>query len=444
MATTQERLAPQAELHEDGVTPVETNGRRRRFIIPAVVILVIVGLIFGIRYLVFASHHVTTDDAQIGGDITTVAPRVKGQVQAVYVHENQTVHKGDILLKIDPSDYTVAVQQAQAALSQAEANQAAANEGVPLQAALTGAQTAQAQAGIDQAGGQVAASADNVLSARAGIAAAQQRVAAARAQATAAQAAAVKAQQDEARAQTLVSQGAISQSQYDAYKSAADAAVANQSAAQHDIDVAQAQAAQANQAWHQAQAALVQAQAGISASDAMLQQAQTGNQTTTIKAAQAETATAQVKAAQAALASAQLQLSYTTIRASVDGVVSKKSVDVGDNVAVGQPLMAIASATGLWVTANLKETQITNVRVGQPVDITVDAFPGRTFTGKVESLSPATGATFALIPPDNASGNFTKVVQRLPIRTTVDASSDPEHLLRQGLSVEIAIDTTNH
>ena len=430
MATTQERLNPpntiDATAHDDG--PVQ--GRKRRIIIPIVAVLVIIGLIFGVRYLIYAAHHVSTDDAQINGDITTVAPRVKGQVTAVYVHENQSVRKGQLLLKLDDRDLQVAVLQAKAALSQAQASAVAAQEGVPLQAAVTNAQTSQAQAGVEQANTAVGSS-------QAGYVAAQQKVASAQAQVAAAHAGTVKALRDEQRAQSLVAQGAISQSDYDSYRAAAQAAQANEAAAQHNVDAAQAQASQASQA-------LTQAQAGVSASAAQLEQAQTGNQNTGIKQAQAQTASAQVKAAQAAVNAAELQLSYATIYAPVDGVVSKKSVEVGDNVSVGQPLMAVAASSDLWVTANLKETQITNVRVGQPVEVKVDAYPGQTFTGKVQSLSPATGATFALIPPDNASGNFTKVVQRVPIRATIDSSSDPNHELRQGLSVEIAIDTTNH
>lgn len=430
MATTQERLTPQVPVREDGESNDVTQGRRRRIVIPVVAVLVVIGIIFGIRYVIFSMNHVSTDDAQIGGNITTVAPKVKGQVLDVYVHENQSVRKGDVLVQIDPSDLKVAVQQAQAALAQAQSNLVAAQEGVPLQSALTNAQTAQAQAGVEQASTQIA-------SGQAGVAAAQQRVDAARATAVAAQASSVKAQQDVARARTLVAQGAISQAEFDQYVAAAQAAAANAQAAQHNIDAANAQVQQAQQA-------LQQAQAGAASSDAQLQQAQTGSENTQIKSAQAQTALAQVKAAQAQLASAQLQLSYATVRAPVDGVVSKKSVDIGDNISVGQPLMAIAASQGLWVVANLKETQITNVRIGQPTSIHVDAFPKQDFEGKVESLSPATGATFALIPPDNASGNFTKVVQRVPARIWIDPQSDPQHLLRQGLSAEIAIDTSNH
>ncbi|HET9343149.1 MAG TPA: HlyD family secretion protein [Candidatus Eremiobacteraceae bacterium] len=430
MSTTQERLQTPPHEAPDGSVDVATTGRKRRFLIPIGIIVAIVGIIFGVRYLIYAAHHVSTDDAQIGGDITTISARVKGQVVGVYVHENQVVHKGDKLLKIDDSDYLIAIAQAKAALAQALAAQKAAVQGVPLQSAVTAAQTAQAEAGIAQASGQTQA-------ANAGVVAAEGKLAAAQAQANAATADAVKAQHDLDRAKQLVAEGAIPRSQWDAAQAAYDNAIANQQSAQHDVSIAQAGITQAS-------AAAQQAQAGIAAGNAQLLQAQTGNQTTDIKVSQAQTASAQVTAARAALASAELQLSYTNVTAPIDGVISKKSVDVGDMLAVSQPVMAIASTNDLYVVANLKETQITNVRVGQPVEIKVDAYPGRTFTGKVLSLSAATGATFALIPPDNASGNFTKVVQRLPVRTSIDASSDPEHMLKQGLSAEISIDTTNH
>ena len=430
MSTTQERLQTPPHDAPERSVDVATTGRKRRILIPIAIVVGIVGIIFGVRYLVYAAHHVSTDDAQIGGDITTISTRVKGQVVGVYVHENQVVHKGDRLLKIDDSDFIIAVAQAKAALAQALAAQSAAQRGVPLQSAVTAAQTAQAEAGVAQATGQTQA-------ANAGIVEAVHKLASAQAQANAANADALKAQHDLGRAKQLVAEGAIPRSDWDAAQAAYDNAIANQQAAMHGVDIAQAGVQQAN-------AAAQQAQAGIAASNAQLLQAQTGSQTTDIKVAQAQTASAQVTAARAALASAELQLSYTNVTAPIDGVISKKSVNVGDTLAVGQPVMAVASTTDLYVVANLKETQITNVRVGQPVEIKVDAYPGHTFTGTVVSLSAATGATFALIPPDNASGNFTKVVQRVPIRASIDASSDPDHLLKQGLSTEIAIDTTNH
>ncbi len=394
----------------------QAAGRKRRIIVPIVAIALVIGLIFGIRYFIYAAHHVSTDDAQIEGNITTISPRVKGQVASVYVSENQFVRKGDKLVQIDDRDYKVALQQAQAAYDQAVSSLLAATTAVPQQSTLASAQTAQAQAGVSE-------SVSGVLDA-------QERIATAQSDLDAAKANAVKAQHDVARARELAGEGAISQSQLDAAQAAYATAVAQRDAAAQGVIAARA--------------TLDQAQSGVLASQAQLAQARTGSESTQIKSAQAAVSAAQVKAAAAALANARLQESYTLITAPVDGVVSKKSVNVGDTVSVDQPLMALADQRHLWVTANLKETQISNVRVGQPADIHVDAFPHRVFKGNVESVSAATGATFALIPPDNASGNFTKVVQRVPVRIAIDPSSDPEGLLRQGLSVEVQIDTTNH
>jgi membrane fusion protein (multidrug efflux system) len=420
-----------------------TAGRKRRILIPLGIIAAIVLIILGVNYLVYASHHVSTDDAQINGDMTTIAPRVKGQVVAVPVSENQTVRKGEPLLVLDKRDFQAALEQAQAALAQARGGAQAAAIGVPLQNALTAAQTSQAQAGVVQAQGAAEGASAKIGTAQAGLRAAHERVTVAQAQLAAADAALTKAANDRSRAQALVNAGAISHQQRDAAEAAYQAALANDQAARSGVDVANAGVSQSANDLQQALAGATQMGALVSASRAQLEQALTGTQQGQIKQAQAVTGSAQVRAAQAALDIAALQLSYTVVTAPIDGVVSKKSVDVGDTVAVGQPAMAIASQTGLWVTANLKETQLTAVRVGDPVEIKVDAFPHQTFRGTVTSISPATGATFALIPPDNASGNFTKVVQRIPVRVAIDPASDPQHLLRQGLSAEVAIDTSS-
>jgi membrane fusion protein, multidrug efflux system len=429
-STLQDRPTAGASMSGDGSDSTPRTGRRRRIIIPVVVVVVLIGLIYGIRYLIFSAHHVSTDDAQIAGNITTVAPKVKGQVTSVLVQDNQAVRKSVKLVTLDDRDTKVAVQQSQAAYQQALSSYQAALTAVPQQSTLTQALTAQAAAGIAQ-------SSSNIQTAMSNVEAAREKVAQAQAQLAAATANAVKAQRDYARAQTLAAQGAISQSQLDQARAAYQSAIADRDTAAQGVAVAQAGV-------RQAQSAVQAAEAGGQASQAQLLQAQTGTETTKIKSSQAAVSLAQVKAAAAALASAKLQESYTIIVAPIDGVVSKRSVNVGDTVSVGQPLMAVADQSHLWIIANLKETQINNVRVGQPVDLHVDAFPKQQFKGHVESLSPATGATFALIPPDNSSGNFTKVVQRVPIRISLDSGTDPQHLLVQGLSVEVTIDTSNH
>jgi len=418
------------------------RGSKRRIILPLVAIAVIIAAFFAIRYFAFAAHHVSTDDAQITGDITTISPKVKGQIRQIYVQENQSIRKGDLLVKLDDRDLVAAVRQAQAALAQAQSGKQAAVEAVPLQNSLTAAQVAQAQAGVLQAGGGVSAAQARTANARAAAQAAQGRVALAIAQQNAVQAGLTKAAQDITRSKTLLAQGAISREQFDAAQAAYSTAAANVAGAAQSVDVARSAVQQAQQDVAAAQAAEQQSRALVQAGNAQVAQAQTGSGQSAIKTAQAQTSSAQVAAARAALDAAQLQLSYAAVRAPIDGIVSKKSVNVGDTVSPGQPLLAIADLGALRVTANLKETQLGKVRVGQPVQFSVDAYPHRVFKGKVQSISPATGATFALIPPDNASGNFTKVVQRVPVRIVVDGSTDRDHVLRQGLSVNVTIDTS--
>jgi membrane fusion protein (multidrug efflux system) len=389
---------------------------RRRIVVPILVGLAIIVAAISIPYLIYASHHVSTDDAQIDGNITTIAPKVKGQVSAIYVDDNSNVHTGDVLVRLDDRDLRAAVDQARATYAQAGASESAAAIGVPQQAQLTSAQIAQANAGIGQG--------------QSGVTTAQAAVAAAEAQLKAAEANLVNASKAETRAKELVAQGAIAQAEADSAQAAYQSAVSARDSAAQGVT--------------QAQAGLQRAQAQLDANAAELQQAQAGVDTTKIKAAQAHTSAAQVEAARAALDVAELQLSYATIKAPVDGVISKRSVNVGDFVSAGQALMAVVDTKNIWVTANLKETQMTNVRLGQPVSIKVDSYPHEHFRGTVESIAPATGSTFALIPPDNATGNYTKVVQRVPVRIKIDQASDPNHLLRQGLSVEATIDTSNH
>ncbi len=392
------------------------NHSRRRIVIPIIVGLAILILIIGIPYLIYASRHVSTDDAQIDGNITTIAPKVKGQVTNITVDDNSTVHKGDVLVTLDDRDLKAAAEQAQAAYDQALASHNAAVIGVPQQAAVTSAQIAQADAGIGQG--------------QSGVTNAQAALLSAQAQLKAAEANLTKASKDEQRSKQLVAQGAISQSEADATSAAYQSALAARDSA--------------NQGVLEARAGLERSQAQLAGNAAALMQAQTGTDTTKIKEAQANTSAAEVGAAKAILDAANLQLSYATIRAPVDGVVSKRSVNVGDFVNPGQALMAIVDPSNIWVTANLKETQMNNLRVGQPATIKVDAYPHEKFRGTVESLAPATGSTFALIPPDNATGNYTKVVQRVPVRIKIDQTSDPNHLLRQGLSAEVTVDTSNH
>ncbi|HEU4989184.1 MAG TPA: HlyD family secretion protein [Gemmatimonadaceae bacterium] len=341
-----------------------SNGSKRRFVLPLLVVLIVLGLGWAVKTYLYARAHESTDDAQVDGDMTPVLAKVGGFVTRLTVDENEHVAGDSLLVQIDTSEYA-------ARLAQAEADLAAAR------AAVSGPQgEGQAQAAVQAASSQ-----------RASLTA----------QIEAAKAAVTKANSDLARARELVAKQIVSKQQLDAAQAAADAAAAQLQALEK-----QQNAAASN---------ISAAQAGV------------------------RLAQARLAAAQAAVENAKLQLSYTRVTAPMAGVVSRKQVEVGQLVQPGQPLLTIVADTGVWVTANYKETQLSDMQVGQPVEFEVDAYPGCEAKGKVESLAAATGAKFALLPPDNATGNFTKVVQRVPVRIAVTQGCGKDRPLRPGMSV---------
>jgi membrane fusion protein (multidrug efflux system) len=353
------------------------GGLRKAIVMTVLILLVIGGAVFGIRTYLFYEHHATTDDAQIDGHIDPVLPRVSGYVAEVLVHDNQPVKAGDVLVRIDPADLQAKVDQEQAALLNAEAAVAVARATVVgNQAALAGTRA-------------------RVSGTRADVAAALTRE-----RQTAA---------DLARYKALYDKEEISQQQYEAARAAADAARAA------------------------AEAARATSSASVSTVDSASAQ---------IEAATRQIAAAEAQVAQhrATLEAARLQLSYATVKAPASGTVSKKAVEVGQFVQAGQPLLAIVQGHDAWVSANFKETQLSKMHPGQPVEIEVDAYPGVTFHGRVESLAAATGAKFSLLPPDNATGNFTKVVQRVPVKIVFTDQPDPKRPLRMGMNVAVVVD----
>jgi membrane fusion protein (multidrug efflux system) len=388
-------------------TEVVRPSRRRGILVGVIVVLVLVALGFWWR----STFSEDTDDAQISGHLIEVSSRIAGHVKAVYVNENEQVNRGTLIAELDPSDYQVAVNRAQAALASAEAAAAAASVSVPLITVNTGSNLSSANA--------------DVASAQAGLSQAQQQLDGARARVAQAQANYTKAQSDLERYQPLVQKDVISKQQWDAAVAAANA----QKAAVEDAEAGQKAAADAVRA---AREKLAQARA-------MLKYAQTGPKQVAQQSARARQAEAQVKEAQAALDQAKLNLGYTKIYAPVTGIITRKSVEVDENVSAGQNLLTLVSLEDLWVTANFKETQLEHMRGngGQPVDIHVDA-TGKTYKGRVKQIGGATGSMLSLFPPENATGNYVKVVQRVPVRIdfTNLAKEDPNHLLRPGFSVE--------
>ena len=398
--------------------PAPANGRRKLpMIVGGVVVL---ALIAGI-WMWLSSGKESTDDAQVEGHITQLATRVGGTVVKVLVNDNQHVEAGTLVAEIDPRDYQVAVDRARAELADAEATATAAGTGVPIAEVSTRSDVRQASGGLEEA--------------QAGIAVADSQVEAAKAQLVAVQArlreresTAVKTAKDVERFKPLVAKEEIAQQQFDAAVAAADAARAAADAAQSDVAAAQTAVAVAQQR-------AVQARATAGQAEATLQTARTAPQQLEATRARHASAEARVQQMRAALAQAELNLERTKIKAPTAGTVSRKTVEVGAVVQPGQPLMALVSLTDVWVVANFKETQLAEMRDGQRATIEVDALGGRIFKGKIDSLSAATGARFSLLPPENATGNYVKVVQRVPVKIVLDPGQDPEHLLRPGMSV---------
>ena len=363
----------------------------------------------------------STDDAQIDGHITQVAPRVPGTVIKVNFENNKVVTPGDVLVQIDPRDYQVAVDRARAELADAQASATAARTGVPIEQVSTSSNISTAAGGVEQTAAGVAAAEGEIDAARANLVAAQARLREREANAT-------KTARDVERLRPLLAKDEVSQQQFDAAVAAADAARAAVDEAKSAGAAAQTAIAVAEQRLRQARANALQAQAQARTASTAPQQLQ-------VTQARARAAEARVQQAAATLKQAELNLEYTTVKAPTNGVVSRKAVEMGQVVQAGQPLLALVNLDDVWVTANFKETQLKAMRPGQRAAVEVDALGGREFNGRVDSIAPATGAKFSLLPPENATGNFVKVVQRVPVKIVFDEGQDPDHLLRPGMSV---------
>jgi membrane fusion protein, multidrug efflux system len=384
----------------------------------AILLAAVAGIVI---WLVVTAGRESTDDAQVDAHVTQIAARVGGTVLRVHVDDNRRVEAGATLVEIDPRDYQVAVDRARAALADAEAAAMAAQTEVPITSQSTSSNLTTAQGGVVQASSAVAAGLKQVE-------AAQARVASNQAKLREQEANAAKTAKDVERLRGLLAKDEISQQQFDAAQAAADATKAA-------ADSARSQVIEAEAGVLMAQSQLEQARAGEQQAEASLRTARTGPQQIKQIAARADAAQAQVKQAQAALAQAALNFEYATVKAPVAGIVSRKSVEAGQVVQAGQPLLAIIPLENVWVTANFKETQLRDMKPGQKVTVKVDAYGGREFQGHVDSIAAATGARFSMLPPENATGNFVKVVQRVPVKIVLEAGQDPERQLRPGMSV---------
>jgi membrane fusion protein (multidrug efflux system) len=395
---------------------------------------------YGVWWWLDSRHRVSTEDAHVEGAIVAISARVPGQVARVHVRDNEDVRAGQLLVEIDPRDHQIRVDQARAALAMATAEARGARSEVPLARESTESRLQQARAAV--AAARVAvdmsrAEADEALaraeSRRAAVAAAQADVALA-------ESTLERTRSDLDRASRLAAQGLIAAQEHDTARTAHRSALATQDAvrrrlaqAERDADAATAETRRRAFSVQQEERRVEEAEALMA--DAASQQAQVP-----VKEAAAGRAGASVEQAQAELAAAELQLAQTRIVAPSGGTVAKKTVEPGQMVQVGQPLLALVPLEGVWVVANLKETQVGRVRAGQPAIVRVDTFPDRVFRGRVDSISAGTGARFSLLPPENASGNWVKVVQRVPVKIVLEEYRANPHLLRAGMSATVTID----
>jgi len=403
------------------VPPIRKRSNRNLIIAGALLLLVGAGL-----YLWISSwNRVSTDDAQVDGHIIPVSSKIYGNVVEVLVNDNQAVKQGQVLVRLDPWDYQAKVNQASAAVGVAQSQARGASVGVPLtrETTLSGTSSAEeqvkaAQADYDEAKAEYERAANS-------------DIAFARSNIDSAQATYDRARADLNRMRPLADKEEISRQQFDSYVAAARVA-------ESELKAAKDKLAAANQEAETKRAGMLASQARIGQARAGVTQAQAAQKQVDVRVADVASASANIEQARANLQAAELNLSYTTIVAPADGVVTKKSVEVGQVLQPGQGLLMLVPLNDVWVTANFKETQLRDVRSSQKAEVKVD-LTGKTYAGRVDSIASATGGKISLLPPENATGNYVKVVQRIPVKIVLDPIPGGNSILRPGMNVEATI-----
>ncbi len=436
-------------------TPRERRPLRRIALIALGAVALVLALMYGLRFFTYASAHETTDDAMIDADQVQVTSKITERVERVFVDTNQPVRKGQLLVALDDVDARTRLSQAQAAVAAQRAQARAAEAGVDLTRDTQVAQKLQSSGGIAQAQAGISSASDQARSSAQQIAVSSAGVDAARAQLKVAQDALPgalenlrRASADLKRTQSLVSSGDIAAQQLDASRAAYEAARSQYAQAQANVAAVAANGDEAQQRLDAQRFTSSSSAAQIDVQRAQLTTAQGHYEESAAPSrvpaqqAQADAAQAQVASLQAQLQTARNNLTYTRIVSPIGGYVGQKVVEIGQTVAPGESLLTLIPATHVYVTANFKETQIGHMRVGQEVDINVDAYKGVKFVGHVQDLSPASQNKFSLVPAQNATGNFVKVTQRVPIRILFDRVENgnlSNYTLRPGMSVETSV-----
>jgi membrane fusion protein (multidrug efflux system) len=399
--------------------------RTRRKVLLAIAGVVLLGGVAEGAYL-FLGTRVSTDDAQVDAHNAPIAPKISGNVAEILVGDNQMVKAGQVLVRIDPRDYQARVDQARAALAIAQSNSIGAGANVPLTEHVT-------TSAVSSADGQLAAAEAQYLGSKSDYdRASTSELAYAQADVDAKRATRDRARSDLSRMQPLVEKDEISKQQFDSY-------VATARVAESDVQAAEQNLTNARKKADSSDAAVLQALARVNTARADLEQAKANRQKVEISSAQAGSAAASIQQARANLEGAELQLSYTTISAPLDGMVTRKTIQAGQIVQPGQTLLIVVPLDEVWVTANFKETQLANVRPGQRAEVKVDMY-GHAFEGRVDSIAGATGASLSLLPPENATGNYVKVVERIPVKIVLTGTPSG-FVLRPGMNADATIFT---
>jgi len=410
-------------------------------------LLLSLGCLVGLATLSYGGYawyiaitYVSTDDAYVEGTISPVSAKVAGHIVELLVQDNQVVRRGDLLMRVDPRDFQAKRAQASAAVATAEANLRAARSEVPLTREGTHAQIEQARAALQVSMVGVKSAESAVDESRARLEARRSATDAMRAEIAGAQSTYRQAGRELERVKSLLKNDLVARRDYDQAEAAYETAGATVEAlqrrmAQSEREIQQAQAELSNRvhAVDQARQRVAEARASLSLAESQIHQV-------SIKDAEASRAEARLREMQADLAFADLQLEHTEVRAALDGTVSKRNVELGQVVQMGQPLLAIVPLQDVWVVANFKETQLARLRPGMKATVEVDGYPDKSYTGTIESMSAGTGARFSLLPPENATGNWVKVVQRVPVRIHLnEKGANNPHTLRAGMSVVVTV-----
>ncbi len=428
----------------------EPKGRRKLIFIGGGILLA--AIISGLVYWIYIRQYESTDDAFIEGDIVQISPKVSAYVSKVYVRSNQYVHKGDPLVDLDPKDYEARLAQANAQLETARSQRGLARANVDLTVKTTGAGRTQARSNVQTAQTNVEqtrlasdAKRSQVSQAQAAVRTAQANLAQTKAQGPQAESNVQLAETEYKRRLALFNKGDISQQALEQANNALQTARSQLDAAQKQILAAQSRVDEANAAvatagdnYRQSLAQIDLTRSQVNESTGRLQDADAGAERVDVTEAQADNAEAGIAAAEAAVHQAELELSYTKLVAPEDGYITRKTAEEGQLVQTGTLLMAISRSDDVWIVANFKETQLENMRIGQPVEIRVDAYPNQKFHGKIESFQAGTGSRFSVLPPENATGNYVKVVQRVPVKIVFDEQPD-KVLLAPGMSAEPSV-----